>query len=229
MVDKSRINEARQRMDAIAKDQRNMLDKHGASGWTKEVRNEYAALTDEFTRCEEFVSTHNQAVARAVSLDSSAAAYMGQVEQRGGRISMDEATAKARDAIVAFNSWAAYGVDKLTAEQRKIMNIGEATSATNTALVPTFIMPNALEQLKAFGGMRAACQQIATENGNPIQWATYDDTAVQGEWVNENTAPAQAGSGSNNNDLLFGSVTINAHKAAAGPIPKPWPEKPQAR
>lgn len=214
------LKDIRANKSAVIREMTNMMDTRGAN-WTTEDQAAYNALNDKVELYDQQAKAFQNAIdlaaasaASAAALDNSARAHA----DASGK-SLDEATHNVREAIRVFNKFAAFGAERLTPDEKRVMNIAESTSATYTALVPTIIMPNAIEQLKAYGGMREACAQISTANGNPIQWATYDDTAVVGEWLAENTAPAQAGSGSNNNDLLFGSVTIGANKAAAGPIP----------
>ncbi len=82
----------------------------------------------------------------------------------------------------------------------------EGTGAAGGFLVPQGFLEKITERLKAFGGISGEAEHIATSQGNALPWPTNDDTAVLGEIVPENGAPAGGA------DLVFGQKTLGAFK-----------------
>ena len=110
-----------------------------------------------------------------------------------------------------FRSLAA-GVVPRGAGAPKINAMGISTSAAGGALVPTEIYQNVIERLKAYGGMRTVANVITTASGNPLQYATTDDTSNTGELVAEATQ-------ANTQDVSFSTVSLNAYKFGSKIVP----------
>lgn len=87
------------------------------------------------------------------------------------------------------------------------------TKGTNSAggyLVPVTTQAKIVERLKAFGGLANEAEEITTDTGETINWATEDDTANTSEIVAEGAAAASAGA-----DKVFGTATLGAYKYEA--------------
>jgi HK97 family phage major capsid protein len=100
------------------------------------------------------------------------------------------------------------------------MDTRALTKGTTTAggyLVPTTTQAKIVERLKAFGGLKEEAENITTDSGEAINWATEDDTANTAEIVAEGAAAASAGA-----DKVFGQTTLGAFKyeaTGAGNLP----------
>jgi HK97 family phage major capsid protein len=80
-------------------------------------------------------------------------------------------------------------------------------------LVPDGFRVKMTERLLAFGGLRGEAETIDTGSGNPIEWPTFDGTAVSGAGV-----VAEGVVGATGADLVFGTMTLGAYRyAATGP------------
>lgn len=87
------------------------------------------------------------------------------------------------------------------------------TKGTTTAggyLIPTTTAAKIVERMKAFGGLKDEAENINTASGEPMNWATEDDTGNTAEIVAEGAAAAAAGA-----DKVFGQTTIGAFKYEA--------------
>lgn len=120
---------------------------------------------------------------------------------------------RAADYERAFGSFMRSGLDRLSVEQRDLLqqnyvienraqSVG--TPANGGYLVPPGYRAVMSEALKMYGGMLNLANVINTSEGNPLQWPTNDDTANKGAILDENTAMGAA-------TLTFGSRTLGAH------------------
>lgn len=65
--------------------------------------------------------------------------------------------------------------------------------------------------LKAYGGVYRLFEQMDTDTGQPLDWATHDPTSVVAQQLNENTQVTPQ-------DLTFGFGQLNAWTFVAGPF-----------
>jgi HK97 family phage major capsid protein len=82
--------------------------------------------------------------------------------------------------------------------------------------VPETFRNKIVERLKAFGGLANVVENYVTASGEPVRWATVDDTANMGEIVPENNAPTTGA------DIVFGEANLGAYKymaVGAGGLP----------
>ena len=92
----------------------------------------------------------------------------------------------------------------------------KGTTTAGGFLVPTTTQAKITERLKAFGGLLEEAERITTASGEPINWATEDDTDNEGEIVPEGAAAAGGA------DKVFGQTTLGAFKyeaTGAGGLP----------
>lgn len=88
-------------------------------------------------------------------------------------------------------------------------------------LVPEGFRTKIVERMKAVGGLAEMAEEITTETGNTLPWPVIDDTANEGEVVDENASNVGgADLGFNMQDL--GAWTYQAGGAGGGPIKLPW-------
>ena len=231
-MSKRNLQDAREARAAKAKEVKNLLDP-AVTPWNAETKAKVDAIYADIEMIEQQISAIERAVAIAADSDEITArtverhmpgAALDRAIEANARIyalrnnvSVDEAASRIVAAKNALTDYLRNGVEGLSQEARKlvrpanqrglaIQNIDRTSGATGGVLVPTIVMPTAIAKLKAFGGMRQVASEIATDGGEPISWATYDDTGSAGEWVAENTA-ATAG-----DIATFSSVTLNAYK-----------------
>lgn len=129
----------------------------------------------------------------------------------------------------AFRSWAVYGPDMMTGEERKLLKVGRIPDdeiatvrkemralGVGSGSIGGFTVPEdfagfVTEVRKQFGGFFAAASlpngpnRIVTASGNDLPFPTVDDTAQEGEILAENTA-------ANEQDVAFGNVILGAFK-----------------
>lgn len=86
----------------------------------------------------------------------------------------------------------------------------KGTASAGGYLVPTTTAARITERMKAFGGLKEEAENITTDSGENMNWATEDDTANSAEIVAEGGAAASAGA-----DKVFGQTTLGAFKYEA--------------
>jgi len=86
---------------------------------------------------------------------------------------------------------------------------GVGTSAGGWYTVPPGFRQKLVEVRQAFGGLAAEVDGFSTENGQPVEYPSLDDTDNQGDITAEN---AQIADG---DDLVFGTVKLGAYKYTA--------------
>lgn len=82
---------------------------------------------------------------------------------------------------------------------------GVGTGGAGGYLVPQGYRQNLVERMKAFGAVQQVATVIETNTGNPLPWATNDDTANVGALLAENTAATEQ-------DFTFGTAQLGAYK-----------------
>lgn len=120
----------------------------------------------------------------------------------------------------AFKSWAQYGFDGLTGEQRALMAEARAQSAISGSAggftVPEGFYNQLIGAMKAFGGVREAGPTVlSTASGNNLPIPTVDDTSNVGAILAENATAAQQ-------DVSFGQKTLGAYKYTSKVILVPF-------
>jgi HK97 family phage major capsid protein len=80
------------------------------------------------------------------------------------------------------------------------------TDAAGGYTIPEGFRNKITERMKAFGGIEGVAEVIETASGNPLPWATVDDTANAGEIV------AESGTGAAGADITFGQNSLGAYK-----------------
>lgn len=116
---------------------------------------------------------------------------------------------------VAFTNWLKRGMDRLSGEDRAVMQSrfdaeaearaeGIATGGAGGYLVPTGFWQNLVIAMKAYGGIQANANILDTASGQPMQWPSADDTGNVGAILGENTQVSQQ-------DIAFTQKTLNAY------------------
>lgn len=102
---------------------------------------------------------------------------------------------------------------------------GEATNSAGGYLVPPGWWQRLQVALKAFGGIASDFEQLETESGQPMTWATVDPTTIVGQLVGGQTNPPALvanTTGVNENsqiedvDYTFGNGQLSAYMYTSG-------------
>lgn len=95
-------------------------------------------------------------------------------------------------------------IDLLAANDFAARAQGVGTGAAGGYAVPQGFWAKVTETLKHYAMVRDIAEVISTDSGNPIPWATNDDTSNVGELLGENVATADL-------DLTFGQKSLGAY------------------
>lgn len=76
--------------------------------------------------------------------------------------------------------------------------------------VPQGFLARITERLVAFGGIRSVSETITTANGIPLEWPSNDDASFT-----KADTPAEGIASAAGADLVFGTVTLGAHRYSA--------------
>lgn len=212
-------------LQSLREDRARLVTEYKGFVESKNYNKEMEAKADETLAKIELVDGQISRIQNVVMLSADdATEFNARAAANENGKSVDENAHRVKQARAAFAKALAYGVGALSQDEsalvsasdprnrNRVLNVAEASSATGGVLVPTIVMPTVLEFLKAYGGMRLVAWILATAGGQPFTWGTIDDTAAEGEIVAENVAAAD-------DDLAFGSVTINAFKFSSKVIP----------
>lgn len=133
----------------------------------------------------------------------------------GGNERSDAADAPDEAYSAAFRSFLRFGMAGLGSEERQALTDGFVPSAelraagvgTPTAggyFVPQGFRDRIVETQKAFGAVADVAESINTSTGNPLPWATNDDTANKGAILAENTQVTEL-------DVVLGQAQLGAY------------------
>jgi HK97 family phage major capsid protein len=86
----------------------------------------------------------------------------------------------------------------------------EGVGSAGGFLVPEGFRTKLVDRLKAYGGVASLAEEVVTESGNTLPWPTIDDTANEGEVVDEH------GTWTAGADLVFDTASLGAHRYSAG-------------
>lgn len=141
--------------------------------------------------------------------------------------SADEVTAEEQEVRAACNMYIRAGMNALSPEQREIMNgrhqimiqnaQGTVPDTAGGYTVASTMYSRIIDAEKAFGGMLddGVTTVLDTDTGGPIPIPTDDDTSNEGAIIGENQVPGDQ-------DVKFGSVTLNAHTFSSRFIKVPF-------
>lgn len=166
----------------------------------EEMRSAHKGVTEQIERLEQ-LRANDQSFVEGRQNETGT-----QQRRENGDLSVDEQRAAAFDAFVRR------GLGELSAEERQVLQEMRAQSSAQGDkggyTVPTTLLNQVFERMKAYGGIASVAQLLTTDAGNPIEWATSDGTEEIGELLGENTATGEG-------DVEFGTGTLGAHKLSS--------------
>lgn len=104
----------------------------------------------------------------------------------------------------AFDNYLRTGKPNADLQPANAQSTGSSAGGGYT--VPTTFAAKMIDAMKAFGGISQVAETMTTTTGEPIEWATLDDTDNQGAIAAEGAAPASGA------DLAFGKDSIGAYR-----------------
>lgn len=227
-IEKMGLQQMREAYNDKSKALHNLLEQNKSDEAYAKVRDEALTLQKDCAALDERIGLYATALREEADgkiMPANGVINHDFVEQKFGSISRAAIDARLRERpeFRAFDSWLRNGKERISADDAaklefrnqtgRIVNIAEGSGATGGAVVPTIIMPTAIQKLKEYGDVRKVAQHISTSGGEPIQWGTYDVTTQVASILAENTA-ASPGDIAN-----WGTVGINAYKFATPIIP----------
>ena len=195
------IQERRERLNAMAKDMRNMLDNNKGDAWkTNNCQPKWDQLEGDFT-------TLSQEIEREEKMLNLSA-----------QKSFDDLTKQTQDTAQnsLYQKWLRGGDNALSAaDWTAVRNTMSTTTGSEGGFtVQTDVAKSIIENLKAFGGMRQVAEVFRTESGNPMNFPTSDGTSEVGEIMAQN---AQA----SGLDVSFGTLALPVYKYGSKVIAVP--------
>lgn len=194
-----KLHEMQQRRDTIAREMRSLNETIGDAEWSPEQRSSWDGMTSELRSLDDKIK-------REVDLR---AADNNFIDEHLRSDPDNQGNDEQRDA---FDAYLRHGTNELSAEQRSALNEMRAQAASvgdkGGYTVPRTLLTKVVESMKQYGGIANVSQIIYTNSGNPIDWATSDGTAEEGELLGENAAGTEG-------DVTFGSATLGAKKLSS--------------
>lgn len=200
------IQQLRERLAALKKDARNLLENKGSATWTKEEQDQFDAKMGEAERVE------NQIEAIQRLMDDEAEDNFRDVKNKKDGAGAD----KPNPAMSAYENYLRKMSNRLTPQEiEAIRNTMSTTSGSEGGYtVQPIVASTLIEALKDFGAMRRIASRLATTSGADLSYPSTNGTSEEGEIVEQN---AQAG----NADLSFGTVPLNTYKFSSKVIAIP--------
>lgn len=203
------IQNLREQLNVRAQAVRDLVEKNNST-WSAEHQEKYDAGMAE-------VESLRAAIDRANAVNEKLAVEK-QGEEIAERIAHKAPSAAAGDEkAFLFHKWMRGGDKALSAEDWRSIR---ATMSTTTGsegghTVQTDVAARLLDQLKAFGGMRAVSTVITTDKGNDIAFPTSDGTSEVGELIGQNTTATAL-------DPTFGTLTHSVYKYSSKIVAVPY-------
>lgn len=203
-----KLHELKQKYNAIAKDMRALHDNIGDNEWTDEQRGQWKTMKHDLDALNAKIEREEQmreADQRFVEDNDDEQRSQAGAEERGAP-SVDE------QRVQAFDSFLRHGMQDMDTELRQVLKEmraqGTSTDEKGGYTVPTDMLNQVYESMKAYGGLAGVSQVLNTDRGNPIEWPTSDGTSEEGELLGENTAATEG-------DVTFGMETLGAKKLSS--------------
>ncbi len=202
------IQALRDNRAAKAKEVKALVEK---TNWNADVDQPvYDAAMEEIDRIDAQIARINS-VNERIARD----ALNSQVTEAANRMERDNGAPVAK----IHAKWLRHGDNAITAEEWGIIRNVQAAMSTGAGAeggytVQTDVARAVVDALKAYGGMRAVANVIATEMGNPIQYPNSDGTSEEGELIAENVAATDG-------DIAFGYTMLSPFKYSSKVVPVP--------
>lgn len=188
------IQNLRERLGALKKEARNLVENKGSATWTKEEQDKFDNLADEAERTERQIEAHQRL------LDNEA-------EDSFSKLPTKEKGAKVDPAMAAYENYLRKMSNRLTPQEIEAIRntMSTTTGSEGGYTVQPIVASTLIEALKDFGAMRRLAERLVTTNGADLSFPSTDGTSEEGEIIAQNTTATDA-------DVGFGTVPLNTFK-----------------
>ena len=188
------IQNLRERLGALKKEARNLVENKGSATWTKEEQDKFDNLADEAERTERQIEAHQRL------LDNEA-------EDSFSKLPTKEKGAKVDPAMAAYENYLRKMSNRLTPQEIEAIRntMSTTTGSEGGYTVQPIVASTLIEALKDFGAMRRLATPLTTTNGADLSFPSTDGTSEEGEIIAQNTTATDA-------DVGFGTVPLNTFK-----------------
>lgn len=188
------IQQLRERLGALKKEARNLVENKGSATWTKEEQTQFDNMVDEAERIERQIEAHQRL------LDNEA-------EDSFSKLPTKEKGAKADPAMAAYENYLRKMSNRLTPQEIEAIRntMSSTTGSEGGYTVQPIVASTLIEALKDFGAMRRLATPLTTTNGADLSFPYTDGTSEEGEIIAQNQSATDG-------DVAFGTVPLNTYK-----------------
>ena len=188
------IQNLRERLGALKKEARNLVENKGSATWTKEEQTQFDNMVDEAERIERQIEAHQRL------LDNEA-------EDSFSKLPTKEKGAKVDPAMAAYENYLRKMSNRLTPQEIEAIRntMSTSTGSEGGYTVQPIVASTLIEALKDFGAMRRLAERLVTTNGADLSFPSTDGTSEEGEIIAQNITATDA-------DVGFGTVPLNTYK-----------------
>lgn len=200
------IQQLRERLAALKKDARNLLENKGSATWTKEEQDQFDGKMEEAERVE------NQIEAIQRLMDDEAEDNFRDVKNKKDSPGAD----KPSPAMAAYENYLRKMSNRLTSQEIEAIRntMSSTTGSEGGYTVQPIVASTLIEALKDFGAMRRLASRLVTTNGADLSFPSTDGTTEEGEIVAQNASASDQ-------DVSFGTVPLNTFKFSSKVITIP--------
>lgn len=200
------IQQLRERLAALKKDARNLLENKGSATWTKEEQDQFDGKMEEAERVE------NQIEAIQRLMDDEAEDNFRDVKNKKDTAGAD----KPNPAMAAYENYLRKMSNRLTPQEIEAIRntMSTTTGSEGGYTVQPIVASTLIEALKDFGAMRRLAATLTTTNGADLSFPSTDGTTEEGEIVAQNASASDQ-------DVQFGTVPLNTFKFSSKVITIP--------
>lgn len=188
------IQQLRERLGALKKEARNLVENKGSATWTKEEQTQFDNMVDEAERIERQIEAHQRL------LDNEA-------EDSFSKLPTKEKGAKVDPAMAAYENYLRKMSNRLTPQEIEAIRntMSTTTGSEGGYTVQPIVASTLIEALKDFGAMRRLATPLTTTNGADLSFPSTDGTSEEGEIIAQNQSATDG-------DVAFGTVPLNTYK-----------------
>lgn len=198
------IQQLRERLGALKKEARNLLENKGSATWTKDEQAQFDNLADEAERTERQIEAHQRL------LDNEA-------EDSFRDVPLKKDQAPQNEAMRAYETYLRKMSNRLTADEvQAIRNtMSTSTGSEGGFTVQPIVAATLIEALKDFGAMRRVAERLVTGSGADLSFPATDGTSEEGEIIAQNVTATDQ-------DVSFSTVPLNTYKFSSKVVTIPF-------